>query len=93
MMHECKRLLNHSTAAEGLLLARTSAQRTKVGCTLVEAFCIDDNEKRKKRLEHLELTRTGLRLGTWAREYLRLGTKTKKGAQVDNPLACLSPGG
>ena len=40
MMHECKRLLNHSTAAEGLLLAHTSAQRTKVGCTLVEAFCI-----------------------------------------------------
>ena len=40
MVHECKRLLNHSTAAEGLLLARTSAQRTKVGCTLVEAFCI-----------------------------------------------------
>ena len=41
MMHECKRLLNHSTAAEGLLVACTSAQRTKVGCTLVETFCID----------------------------------------------------
>ena len=39
MMHECKRLLNHRTAAEGLLLARTSAQRTKVGCPLVGAFC------------------------------------------------------
>jgi len=29
MMHECKRLLNHSTAAEGLLLARGSTQRPK----------------------------------------------------------------
>ena len=38
MMHECKRLLNHSTAAEGLLLARSSTQRTKVGCTIMEAF-------------------------------------------------------
>ena len=42
MMHECKRLLNHSTAAEGLLLACTSTQRTKVGCKNMEAFLIDD---------------------------------------------------
>ena len=28
-MHGCKRLLNHSTAAEGLLLARGSTQRPK----------------------------------------------------------------
>ena len=37
MMHACKRLLNHSTAAEGLLLARMSTQGTKVGCAVVEA--------------------------------------------------------
>ena len=41
MMHECKRLLNHSTAAEGLLLARSSTQHTKVGCTIMEAFRVD----------------------------------------------------
>ena len=43
MMHECKRLLNHSTAAEGLLRARTNAQRTEPRSTVVEAFRIDDN--------------------------------------------------
>ena len=41
MMHECKRLLNHSTAAEGLLLARSSTQHTKVGCTIMEALRVD----------------------------------------------------
>ena len=41
MMHECKRLLNHSTAAEGLLLARSSTQRAKVGCTIMEALRVD----------------------------------------------------
>ena len=38
MMHECKRLLNHSTAAEGLLLARSSTQRTKA--TSMDAFLV-----------------------------------------------------
>ena len=38
MMHECKRLLNHSTAAEGLLLARSSTQRTKATC--MDAFLV-----------------------------------------------------
>ena len=38
MMHECKRLLNHSTAAEGLLLARTSTQRTTA--TSMDAFLV-----------------------------------------------------
>ena len=38
MMHECKRLLNHSTAAEGLLLARGSTQRTKA--TSMDAFLV-----------------------------------------------------
>ncbi len=41
MMHECKRLLNHSTAAEGFLLARSSTQRAKVACTITEAFRVD----------------------------------------------------
>ena len=38
MMHECKRLLNHSTAADGLLLARSSTQRTKATC--MDAFLV-----------------------------------------------------
>ena len=38
MMHECKRLLNHSTAAEGLLLAHSSTQRTKA--TSMDAFIV-----------------------------------------------------
>ena len=38
MMHECKRVLNHSTAAEGLLLARDSIQRTKA--TSMDAFLV-----------------------------------------------------
>ena len=38
MMHECKRLLNHSTAAEGLLLARSSTQRSKA--TSMDAFLL-----------------------------------------------------
>ena len=38
MMHECKRVLNHSTAAEGLLLARDSTQRTKA--TSMDAFLV-----------------------------------------------------
>ena len=38
MMHECKRLLNHSTAAEGLLLARSSTQRTQA--TSMDAFLV-----------------------------------------------------
>ena len=37
MMLECKRLLNHSTAAEGLLMAKSNTQRTKVKRTM-EAF-------------------------------------------------------
>ena len=41
MMHECKRLLNHSTAAEGLLLARSGTQHTKASCTVMEAFRVD----------------------------------------------------
>ena len=41
MLHECKRLLNHSTAAEGLLLARTSTHSTKVGYTILETFLVD----------------------------------------------------
>ena len=35
MMHECKRLLNHSTAAEGLLLVRSSTQATSMDAFLV----------------------------------------------------------
>ena len=38
MMHECKRLLNHSTAAEGLLLARSNTQGTKA--TSMYAFLV-----------------------------------------------------
>ena len=38
MMLECKQLLNHSTAAEGLLLARSSTQRTKA--TSMDAFLV-----------------------------------------------------
>ena len=38
MMHECKRLLNHSTAAEGLLLARCSTLRPKA--TSMDAFLV-----------------------------------------------------
>ena len=38
MMHECKRLLNHSTAAEGLLLAHNNTQRTKA--TSMDAFFV-----------------------------------------------------
>ena len=38
MMHECKRLLNHSTAAEGLLLASSSTQRAKA--TSMDAFIV-----------------------------------------------------
>ena len=38
MMHECKRLLNHSTAAEGLLLAHSNTQRTKM--TSMDAFLV-----------------------------------------------------
>jgi hypothetical protein len=38
MMHECKRLLNHSTAAEGLLLARSSTERTEA--TSMDAFLV-----------------------------------------------------
>jgi HAMP domain-containing protein len=38
MMHECKRVLNHNTAAEGLLLARDSIQRTKA--TSMDAFLV-----------------------------------------------------
>ena len=34
-------ILNHSTAAEGLLLARSSTQHTKVGCTIMEALRVD----------------------------------------------------
>merc|ERR1712102_195980 len=37
-LHECKRLLNHSTAADGLLLARSSTQRTKATC--MDAFLV-----------------------------------------------------
>ena len=40
MMHECKRLLNHSTAAEGLLLARSSTQRSKA--TSMDAFLVPE---------------------------------------------------
>ena len=38
MMHECKRLLNHSTAADGLLLARCSTQRPTA--TSMDAFLV-----------------------------------------------------
>ena len=38
MMHECKRLLNHGTAAEGLLLARCSTQRPTA--TSMDAFLV-----------------------------------------------------
>ena len=38
MMHECKRLLNHSTAAEGLLVARSSTQSTKA--TSMDPFLV-----------------------------------------------------
>ena len=38
MMHECKRLLNHSIAAEGLLCARDSTQRTNA--TSMDAFLV-----------------------------------------------------
>ena len=38
MMHECKRLLHHSTAAEGLLVARTSAQHSNA--TSMDAFLV-----------------------------------------------------
>ena len=38
MMLECKKLLNHSTAAEGLLLARSSTQRTNA--TSMDAFLV-----------------------------------------------------
>ena len=37
-MHECKRVLNHSTAAEGLLLARSSTQRTEASS--MDAFLV-----------------------------------------------------
>ena len=40
MMHERKRLLNHSTAAEGLLLARKSTQRTQA--TSMDAFLVPE---------------------------------------------------
>ena len=40
MMHECKRLLNHSTAADGLLLARSSTQRSKA--TSMDAFLVPE---------------------------------------------------
>ena len=38
MMHECKRLLSRSTAAEGLLLARSSTQHTKA--TSMDQFLV-----------------------------------------------------
>ena len=38
MMHECKRLLNHSTAAEGLLLARRSTDYTTASS--MDAFLV-----------------------------------------------------
>ena len=38
MMHECKRLLNHSTAAEGLLLARNSTERREASS--MDAFLV-----------------------------------------------------
>ena len=38
MMHECKRLLNHSTAAEGLLLAHSNTEHTKM--TSMDAFLV-----------------------------------------------------
>ena len=43
MMYECKRLLNHSTAADGLLLARSSTQRTKA--TSMDAFLVPQSAK------------------------------------------------
>ena len=42
-MHECKRLLNHSTAADGLLLARSSTQRTEA--TRMDAFLVPQPTK------------------------------------------------
>ena len=43
MMHECKRLLNHSTAQEGLLLASSSTRRTKA--TSMDAFFVVDADE------------------------------------------------
>ena len=40
MMHECKRLLNHSTAADGLLLARRSTERTDASS--MDAFLVPE---------------------------------------------------
>jgi len=61
MMHECKRLLNHSTAAEGFLLARSSTQRTKT--TSMDALLVPqptdsdadaDSDATKHATEHHE---------------------------------------
>ena len=42
MMHECKRLLNHSTGAEGLLVAHSSARPSK--STSMDAFHVPQHE-------------------------------------------------
>ncbi len=42
MMHECKRLLNHSTAQEGLLVARSSTQHTEA--TAMNAFLVPQTD-------------------------------------------------
>ena len=58
MMHECKRLLNHSTGAEGLLIARTSEQRTKA--TSMDAFLVPQPSDTNADADSDATDRTGM---------------------------------
>ena len=80
-MHECKRLLNHSTAAEGLLLARSSTQRTKA--TSMDAFLVPQPTDSDADADSDAKERTGSDAAEHATEHDEAGDTTEHAQDGD----------